>query len=177
MKRMEVKFSEMYEELKTLAGIQIKDKDELTTKFTDVSQALFGGLNKTKILCDISDSKVESLKLTTELTSNSILQNEQITYKLEKHLNQFKEDLMVVETHKADKDDIEYQYKRFTQAIEDLDRSGGIFDNRIKYVENFIDKYMPIQMQALITDSIYTITQDDVQNKRYKRHLLTQMVI
>jgi predicted amino acid-binding ACT domain protein len=121
MKRMEVKFLEMYKELKTLAGIQIKDKDELTTKFTDVSQALFDGLNKTKILCDITDSKVESLKLTTELTSNQILQNEQIIYKLEKHLNQFKEDLMVVETHKADKEDIEYQDKRFIQAIEDLD--------------------------------------------------------
>lgn len=114
--------------------------------------------------------------MTTELTSNKFLESEQNLYKLEKHLNQFKENLTRLETIKADKEDIELQDKRYIDAIEALDRSGSIFDNRIKYVENFIDKYMPIQMQALITDSIHTITQNDTQNKRYKKHLQSQMV-
>lgn len=47
---METKFSDMYKELKTLAGIQIKDKDEINAKFTNVSKTLFEGLNKTKNL-------------------------------------------------------------------------------------------------------------------------------
>lgn len=117
------------------------------------------------------------MKVTTELTSIKLLECERNLYKLKEiHLNQLKENLTRLETLKADKQDIDLQDKRFIDAIEALDRSGGIFDNRIKYVENFIDKYMPIQMQALITDSIHTITHNDVQIKRYKKHLQTQMV-
>ena len=47
LKRIEEKFNEMYKELKSLSSIQIEDKEELSTKFVDVSKKMITELTKT----------------------------------------------------------------------------------------------------------------------------------
>ena len=56
--RVEKKFNEMYNELKSLSSIQIKDKDELSKNFVDVSQRMVAELTKATNKCEIIDSKV-----------------------------------------------------------------------------------------------------------------------
>lgn len=173
--RIDMKFDNMYKEFKDLVAIQIKDKEEISDKFSDVSKRLFEQMTKARSMCEISDNNVQSLKLVTELATNKMEECNRYIKGLEANLNQYKNQITAIESLKAEKEDVEAQYKIFEEAIETLDKSDGIFDNRIKFVENFIDKYIPIQVQALISDSIYSITQNEGQNKRYQKHLNTMM--
>ena len=113
------------------------------------------------------------LESNTQITKSKLEEcNNYIEILENKQLARIKDRLVDLEKTKASKNDL--NTKTIEGKIETLDRIADIFDNKIKYLENFIDKYQPIQMQALISDSIYSFAQSDAR-KRYKIHLSSQM--
>jgi hypothetical protein len=161
----------MYKEQQSLAQIQINDKNELHSKFTNVSKLIVSELEKVTKRCEIAEDKTEGLRINTELTSTKFEECNSYILKLEKHLGQYREDITRLDDIKAEKISTESKYEILEDGIESLDRSMSIYDNRIKYLENFIDKYIPIQVQSLISDSILKITQNQDQTQRYKKYV------
>lgn len=95
--------------------------------------------------------------------------------KLEKHISGVKESITKFNDEKVDKQYMDTKYEVVEDGIESLDRSMGIYDNRIISLENFIDKYVPIQIQSMITDSIKPLIQSETQSKRYMKFVEKQM--
>lgn len=126
------KFEDMYKESKALAEIQIKDKDQLNQRFTDVSTAMFKELEKVSKRCEFSENKVSNLKLDTQLTSNKLDEWNTYIEKLKNQLNAIRGDLASISASKAENTVVESNYTTLEEGIETLDRSTTIFDNRIK---------------------------------------------
>lgn len=171
LKRLEAKFKEMYKDQQSLTEIQIKDKNELHAKFTEVSKSMISELEKVTRRCELTEDKAEGLRISTELTSTKFEECNSYIMKLERHLGQYKEDITRLDDIKAEKSTTESKYEILEDGIETLDRSMSIYDNRIKYLENFIDKYIPIQVQSLISDSVLKIVQNQEQTQRYKKYV------
>ena len=55
-------------------------------------------------------------------------------------------------------------------GIDTIDRCMSIYDNKIKHVENYIDKYVPIQIQSMISKSIQPVITNESQSHRFTKH-------
>lgn len=125
--------------------------------------------------CNLTESKCDSLKLNVDLMTAKFEETDSYVMKIEKHINQIKDDIFNLSEQKLDKSQINLKYEMLEDGIESLDRSMEIYDNRIKFLENFIDKYVPIQVQAMITESLKPIIQSETQMKKYQKHLQKEM--
>lgn len=176
LSRIENKFDEMYKELNSLASIQVKDKDEIHDKFTVTSSSMFAQIEKVTKRCEFCENQSQGLKLSSDLLATKFEENSAYMLKLEKHLNQYKHEISRLDDEKANKESFESKYEMVEEGIETLDRSMSVYDNRIKYLENFIDKYIPIQVQSMISDSISKVIVNDSQNKKFKKYLQEVML-
>ena len=165
----------MCKELKTLAEIQIEDKRQVLDKFTSVSKEMVSELGSTKTRWNLTENKVDSIKLSVDLMTAKFEETNSCVIKLEKHISGLKESIMKFNDDKVDRLYMNSKYEVIEDGIETLDRSMSIYDNRIISLENYIDKYVPIQIQAMITESIKPIIQSETQSKRYMKHVEKQM--
>ncbi|CAI2363698.1 unnamed protein product [Moneuplotes crassus] len=173
LKRIEDKFDEMYKELKYLSSIQIKDKEELNKKFVDVSKQMVEELQTTRKNVSILDNKVDILDSNTKFTTSKLEEcNNYIEILENKHLTNIRDKITELDKFKVNKSDLNNDI--LESRINDLSRLADIYANKIKFIENFIDKYQPIQIQSQISDSIYSFVNPEMR-KSYKIHLSIQM--
>ena len=165
----------MWKELKTLAEIQIEDKRQVLDKFTKVSKEMITELGSAKTRWNLTESNIDSLKLSVDLMTAKFDETNSCVIKLDKHISGLKESIIKFNDEKVEKQYMDSKYETIEDGIETLDRSMSIYDNRIISLENFIDKYVPIQIQSMITDSIKPLVQSETQSKRYMKFVEKQM--
>lgn len=175
LKKVMNDFSDITKEMQKLANIQVHDKIQLTNQFKDVSSSVHNEVSIAKRRCNEIEAKVEKLTLKAELATSKCEESNSYIVKLEKDIEKFKIIINKFEQDKVDKTEMNNEISKIEDGIETLDRSVDIFDNKIKSLENYIDKYIPIQIQSMLAKSIKSVISSDTMAKHFKKHNEAQM--